>query len=210
MKREKINLILAISTVIEIAFIIILLVLIYTPDNPSEDFNFEILNSDIAVQMDYPGMKFAANQITYAISDSCNISEKTRMENAFKILSNLTLNINFTKVYSNQNILVVCSDNIKGYKDYNYFNNMDKDFGGIGGPFVNFDGNSHEITGGIIWLYNDPYPKCSKPITEMHELLHVFGFRHSTNEKSVMYPINYYCDQKIDNSIIGQLNNLYS
>ena len=51
---------------------------------------------------------------------------------------------------------------------------------------------------------------CSYPNVELHELLHVLGFDHSENKKSIMYQLIESCDQILDQSIINQLKLLYA
>ena len=64
----------------------------------------------------------------------------------------------------------------------------------------------------IIYLYANPQNSlnCNWPATELHELMHVFGFNHSMDSNSLMYPYLTSCNQKLDNSIIEELIRLYS
>jgi hypothetical protein len=65
----------------------------------------------------------------------------------------------------------------------------------------------------MILLYENPKVKskdCTYPNVELHELLHVLGFDHSENKKSIMYPLIESCDQILDQSIINQLKLLYA
>jgi subtilase family serine protease len=52
--------------------------------------------------------------------------------------------------------------------------------------------------------------KCNWPNVEIHELLHVLGFEHSTSKESLMYPYLTSCDQKLDEKIIQVIKELYS
>ena len=63
------------------------------------------------------------------------------------------------------------------------------------------------IEKGKILLYDDP--QCDYPIVEVHELLHVFGFDHVENPKSIMYYLSG-CDQRITPDMVELIDRLYS
>lgn len=51
--------------------------------------------------------------------------------------------------------------------------------------------------------------KCEEPKVAMHEILHALGFDHNNNPGSILYP-TLDCAQELDESIIEDLNTIYS
>lgn len=167
----------------------------------------EIEEVESGVPQFYPNMKFNHNNISYRIDEDCDEDKKTRMREAFYELSKNVNYISFYSVLDNPDIEVNCDENKEISSDENYF------IAGEGGaksiiqtPIYNV------ISEGVVLLYNSQESsiKCDWPIVELHELLHVFGFDHSENKKSLMYPYLNSCNQKLDFSIITTLNELYS
>jgi len=78
-------------------------------------------------------------------------------------------------------------------------------------PIINSD---NKIVGGLIYFYNVGENRYSGgclnyPLTEVHEILHLFGFDHTVG--GIMAPIGYGCTQfKIDDQIINDLRATYS
>ena len=79
---------------------------------------------------------------------------------------------------------------------------------GEGGPVKFLNSTLYPIIlKGKVILYDES--KCDYPVTELHELFHVFGFDHINDSKMIMYPyVN--CKQIINPEIISQLIILYS
>ncbi len=162
----------------------------------------------------YPNMKFNHNNITYKVDLNCPNDKKTRMIKAFEMLSRDVSWINFSEEYegTEADIDVSCSENEK----YNLDTSEKKhEF------FIAGEGGARKITQteryniinkGVILLYENLQNsvQCDWPNTEVHELMHVFGFSHSIDKNSLMYPYLKSCDQKLDNSIIRELNRIYS
>src|SRR3989344_6742110 len=159
------------------------------------------------VKQFYTNMKFNHNDISYAFLPNCGSAEKTRMKEAFQEVSLRITKISFREISSQGDITISCSEKA---------DNIQEDY------FVAGEGGAKEIipTGrfniineGIIYIYENPAKKrvkCDYPNIEIHELMHVFGFDHSSNKNSLMYPVLDSCNQKLDNSIIEKLNSLYS
>jgi len=83
---------------------------------------------------------------------------------------------------------------------------------GEGGPtkFWNYTVYPLILEGTIILnKQSEKTEQCEEPITELHELLHVFGFDHINDTESIMYPY-LSCSQKIDQEYIDHIVNLYS
>jgi hypothetical protein len=56
-------------------------------------------------------------------------------------------------------------------------------------------------------LYNES--SCDYPITELHELFHVFGFDHINDSRTIMYPYSG-CEQRINPEMIEKIKEIYS
>jgi hypothetical protein len=156
----------------------------------------------------YSNMKFNHNSISYTMDSSCEQEKQERMISAFNMLSDEIKNTSFYEVPENPDIEVSCSEkNKKTLVNEDYF------IAGEGGAKeIIQTGKYNVIMGGIILLYENSKNslKCDSPNTELHELIHVFGFTHSADENSLMYPLLESCSQKLDNSIIEELKRLYS
>ena len=128
------------------------------------------------------------------------------MINAFNELSSKVSTIDFYEVLTTPDIEILCSEYTKPTPG-DYF------IAGEGGAReIIQTGRYNIITNGIILLHGNPHEfyKCDWPNIELHELIHVFGFDHSTDKNSLMYPYLSSCDQKLDASIINTLKDLYS
>ncbi len=168
-------------------------------------------SSSGAVQF-YPNMKFNHNNLSYWIDENCTSDKRKRMIKSFELISNdVSFLTFFEKNENNPDIDIVCSRDEK----YNGELTKDNEF------FIAGEGGAKEIiqterynviNKGVILLYENPSNSidCDWPNTEVHELMHVFGFNHSNDKKSLMYPYLDNCDQKLDDSIIRELNLLYS
>jgi predicted Zn-dependent protease len=148
-------------------------------------------------------IRFSKNDVSYYINDSCPISRMKNMREAFGIIENSVEGLSFSESINKDSaeIYVGCS-NEEVYVGENFF------AVGEGGPTkVIKIGRFNLIEEGRIHLYKDS--NCNYPVTELHELLHVLGFDHSENPKSIMYD-TYGCDQRVTPDIIEILNELYS
>jgi hypothetical protein len=196
----------------------ILIVLVYIlyqdiPGNPEisrttiDPITLETGNLSSAVKQFHPNMKFNHNNISYKIDDRCDKKKKTRIMEAFDELQKRVGVISLYEIsFGKPDIEVTCSDE--------QFS-IEKDY------FIAGEGGAKEIIQtkrynviieGIILLHSNPHNfyECEWPNIELHELLHVFGFDHSEDEQSLMYPYLNSCSQKLDESIINNLKNLYS
>lgn len=148
-------------------------------------------------------IRFNHKNISYSYTSECKNREKN-MNLAFKIIENLSTTISFYEKASNADITISCSKESIEEKP-------DIFLAGEGGPqeIINLSINPL-ILSGIINLYEQKYEEpCDKPIVEIHELLHVFGYNHINNKSTLLYPY-YHCDQQIPIDIIEHLDNLYS
>lgn len=153
----------------------------------------------------YPNMRFNHNLITFRIEESCAENKKLRMRQAFNFLENETKYIEFREVLDNEDISVTC-DETKTRKtpDAHHF------VAGEGGAesIVNTS-LFYVIEKGAVLLYYKEEKSCINFNIELHELLHVFGFQHSENEDSIMYP-TVRCNQVLSEDIINEINQIYS
>ena len=166
--------------------------------NSSGNSNFSINSSFVGMQF-YPNMRYESREISYKISDACPLKKKNDMQEAFDIISNITV-LQFYPVIYGEEISVSCSnDNIV---EGNAF------VGGEGGVTnVTIAGNYNLISKGEILLLRDS--DCPRPNIAIHELLHALGFAHSQNQNNIMYPTSD-CDQTVGDDIPFLINQLYS
>lgn len=154
----------------------------------------------------YPNMKFNHNSISYKIDSACSQEKRDRMISAFNELSFKVSVIDFYEVLTIPDVEVLCSEYTKQTPG-DYF------IAGEGGAKeIIQTGRYNIITEGIVLLHGNPHEfyECGWPNIELHELIHVFGFDHSADKNSLMYPYLNSCDQKLEVSIINTLKDLYS
>lgn len=144
----------------------------------------------------YPNMRFPDSKISYKIESMCDNTKRNAMISAFTSISE-KVNLSFYESEFPQ-IDITCSEE---YQKEDYF------VAGEGGPSKILDSGLFNVIveGKIILLYSGECPSN----VALHELLHVFGFNHSSDKKNIMYPITS-CNQKISNDIIDELKRLYS
>jgi len=175
-----------------------------TPSN----FDVQYSNTDIgleqgimdsSVEQFYPNMRFRTSRISYFFGNECVRDKMERMVQAFEYITNKT-GIVFYESNSGD-IEVRCGQEYK--KDELFV-------AGEGGPTSVINASLFNVIGGgqILLLYSEP-PCENKFNVELHELIHVLGFGHSKNPKSVMYNLTS-CDQTVDVGIINKLISLYS
>jgi len=149
-----------------------------------------------------PNMRFNHNAISFFINPECSQEKITRIYRAFSIITEETRIITFKPAdEASADILVGCS------KD-SYESEKNVFVAGEGGPTEYFDLSFYPlILKGKVLLYNED--SCDYPITELHELFHVFGFGHINKSEYIMYPY-VKCEQKINPELTNKLKELYS
>ena len=149
-----------------------------------------------------PNMRFSSSEISYNIEDSCDEQKKIRVVEALDFIETKVGIINFFYSQENPGISVKCDENKYKESSGKYL------IAGEGGPEFFYNGGFSIIENGTIFLF---YKKsfCNTYNVELHELLHVFGFEHSSNPNSLMYP-TLACYQAVTNDIIQELVRLYS
>jgi|SRR3989338_4513603 len=149
-----------------------------------------------------PNMRFKTGHITYYIQDNCDDSKKLRFLKALSTIDEQTEVLSFYEsINESADIVVSCSKNANQ-------ENKNEFVAGEGGPTKYLDLSFYPlILRGDVILYKTD--DCDRPITELHELFHVFGFEHINNSKLIMYPyIN--CEQEINSNLTTKLKELYS
>jgi hypothetical protein len=162
----------------------------------------EIINASGDVVQFVPNLRFNHNDISYYINPSCSEAKKSNFENALFLISDKTKILTFYPTNENDaDILVGCSK--QSYEqEKNVF------VAGEGGPTEYLQSKFYPIIKkGKVLLYDES--KCDYPITELHELFHVFGFDHINDSRMIMYPY-VECDQIINPKVIDKLIELYS
>jgi hypothetical protein len=163
--------------------------------NQERDINYS------TSQQFYENMRFPDRIITYNFNSECSGEKIVNAEGAFSILEDKTI-LEFEKTTNNPQIVILCSDVAPEPSEEGYF------VAGEGGPTEVINTTLYgAILSGKISLYREE--ECEIPIIAIHEILHVLGFEHNNNPNSVLYP-ELDCDQKIDDYIVEDLNNLYS
>ena len=149
--------------------------------------------------------------ILYGISKDCSDFMKGRIRDAFDILGEKTDYIlSFAETTSNQDIEISCSPlDFSEDEDYYYYTVGESTLGVIGYltkesviNFYNFESEEE------VWEMGG----CIKfPDTEIHEILHTFGFDHNDNVNSIMSPSMEGCSiNSIDKYIIECLKYTYT
>jgi hypothetical protein len=169
------------------------------PTIGSESPNQIMMNSE--VKMMYPNLRFNHNNISFFIDGACDEIKKSHILLAFMIISNQTEILNFypTEVVG-ADILVLCSKQVVD-------NSNNEVIAGEGGPVVINNSVYQVIMNGKVLLYDQI--SCEYPVTELHEILHVFGFEHNDNPKTIGYPY-LDCKQRLDEATIKILKEAYS
>ena len=203
-----------------ILFLIILLVVIIGIyflyiNLPGEPENLNLVIIDIPelknqtfseVIQFFPNMKFNHNTISYEIDPICSPNERSRMIEAFNDLALKIGSISFKEIISGADIEISCSKDQKEGPNKDYF------IAGEGGAKeIIQTGRYNVIANGTVLLYKENGgQECDWANVELHELIHVFGFGHSDNPDSLMYPYLENCNQELDDSIIQELRRLYA
>ncbi|MEK6892935.1 MAG: matrixin family metalloprotease [Nanoarchaeota archaeon] len=153
----------------------------------------------------YSNMRFPDKEISYEVESACNMQKRREINEAFAILSEKTI-LRFHLLENEAQIKILCSEIPKekqNEEEKNYF------IAGEGGPTaaINLSNGYYLILSGKVSFFRTE--KCNETKLALHEILHVLGFDHSGNQKSIMYPVTS-CEQYLDSYIIDELNRLYA
>ena len=148
----------------------------------------------------YPAMRYVNRTITYKIAPECSSSKRANIAAAFDILEEETV-LRFISTEGTGQLVYFCTSLPPEPESSGHF------VAGEGGPTQIINTTRYAvILAGKISLYRPE--KCDRPIIALHETLHALGFDHTSEKRSVMFPITG-CDQEIDSFIINQINTLY-
>ena len=197
-----------------IILLILFVIWISTPDNPSNSYNFTSIDED---ESDYQLSPLEEKSISninpnayywkyipihYYFSEDypCEGSRKNNIKKSFNIIEEKTDKIvTFYEEESEYAIEIICYDEYESEEVSAY--------GGI----YNYEGDK-EILSGFVELYKeDPinFEQCQNyPSIELHEILHAFGFNHIEDRKSIMSSVED-CT-RLDPEIIDCLKHIYS
>lgn len=197
-------------------FLIVLFIIVYFlyMNIPGEAENLEvrIAERDGSVEIGevkqfYSNMRFNHRTISYDIEDECSGEQVVRMIRAFDEIEKWVSALRFQEVEFGGDVEVICSEekvNVGSGKKYFIA-------GEGGAKEIIESGESYVIVEGIIYLFdNKKSIKCDYPNVEVHEILHVLGFDHSDDKRSIMYPFLTSCSQKLDEGLIDELNRIYA
>ena len=153
----------------------------------------------------YPNMRFAKKTISYNIDNSCSQNKMINLLQAFNFIERESGLIRFYESPAeNADITAECNETQLG-------NEVIKEYfiAGEGGPTLIVNTSQFYVIekGKVLLFYNRT--DCNNYNIELHELLHVFGFDHSRNINSIMYPTSL-CQQVVTNDILTELKRLYS
>ena len=156
----------------------------------------------------YPNMLFNHKNLSYKIQQTCELEKKLNTRQAFHAIEIKTQNLlTFYEADSNEDILIECNQTNEQYelgKKEAFF------VAGEGGPDKAVStGMSWVIEHGKVLLYYPRNKECMSYNIELHELLHVFGFKHSDNKYSIMYNVSE-CNQVMSDDIINEFLRLYN
>lgn len=158
------------------------------------------VNSSARSLQFYPNMRFPSDQISYGFSSECTQEKEDSVRGAFAILEEKT-RLRFSPSSSPQ-IMITCSELAPEPAIKDHF------VAGEGGPTEIINGSVYAlILAGKISLYREE--RCDSPHIALHEVLHVLGFDHNTNPRSILYP-TLDCAQTLDTYFVDDLNRLYA
>lgn len=149
----------------------------------------------------YPNMRFRDSRITYSIESSCSEAKQANAREAFEQLAEKTVLSFYETSDADAEIRVICSKLPPDSERRHHF------VAGEGGPTEILNGSYYAvIIEGTFSLYRDE--TCDSAHIALHEALHVLGFDHNNNPRSILYP-TLDCDQQLDDYLVAEINRLY-
>lgn len=150
----------------------------------------------------YPNMRFSSSEISYAFADACSDDKESNIVAAIAILQDETI-LSFREVPAQEaEITILCSEIGPEPEQRGHF------IAGEGGPTEIINTTRYSvIKKGKLSLYRKE--NCERPMIALHEMLHVLGFDHNNDPRSIMFP-TLDCDQQLDEHITEAIDELYS
>jgi len=153
------------------------------------------------VKQFYPNMRFPDSSISYNFEEACSEAKKQQVSESFAIIEERTV-LRFHPSIDKGGINILCSELAPEPEFKGHF------VAGEGGPTEIINTTLFSvIQGGKISLFRDE--KCSTPHIALHEILHVLGFDHVSNQLSILYP-TLDCDQVMDEAVVEEISRLYN
>lgn len=149
----------------------------------------------------YPNLRFLNARIVYALGPACDETQRARVHRAFSLLSEDT-GLSFVESMP-EDLSITCALTPEP-RDVSLTHFV----AGEGGPTSILNVSSFYIIQHANVSFYRP-ERCAIPTIALHELLHAFGFDHTNQSMSIMYPLTG-CEQTIDASILEELRRLYS
>jgi len=156
---------------------------------------------DEKINADFP--YWASKTITYSFSSNflCNADRINNIREAFSILHDNTNGLLSFVEGKDGDIVIRCFDDYASTGE-----------AGSSGASISED---YELSDGTVNFYLVPsgaIASCETyPTLELHEILHVLGFRHDfSSEYNIMYLASSYSCRKLDTRIVECLKNVYS
>jgi hypothetical protein len=141
------------------------------------------------------------NKIKYAYRDECDYVVKGQMEEAFDILANISEDILDFSESDDADIDIYCTISAPTAES-KHMKTV-----GEGGPSKYYEINNYSvIVEGELYLYE--YQCSEEASSQLHELLHVFGFAHSDNAQDTMYPKSN-CLASLSGDLKRDIKNIY-
>ncbi len=147
----------------------------------------------------YPNLRYPDRNIGYFIEAACLDKKEQEIKQAFRLIENFTVLRFHTS--PNATLRILCSKIAPEPKTEGHF------VAGEGGPTEIINTSRYAvILAGKVSLYRPE--KCQQPNIAIHEIFHALGFDHTSDKKSIMYPITE-CSQQIGENLTAQINELY-
>lgn len=148
----------------------------------------------------YANMRFVSPTIVYSFGEACTLSKKRTVFEAFRLLESKTP-LRFT-TEGTPVFFISCQDVAVPATEADHF------VAGEGGPSKTINATQfYIIQMANVSLYRDE--TCDTPHVALHEILHALGFDHTSDSKSIMYPVTD-CAQQLDTAITDELTRLYT
>lgn len=157
--------------------------------------------------------------ITYSIEPGagsnarvCSDAQIERIDEAFRTIQNEASEaIIFLKVLpGKEDISLYCAGIENGNLTYSAGSEFKIATFAVTEGESQFSHRGNIIQHGTITFYE--HRNCGTfPDVEIHEILHILGFVHANDQKSIMYPLSLVCDRdSIDKGILEEIKNTYN
>ncbi len=196
--------------ILDLALILLLSLIFYnkTPATGEALSNIQFSKLDENEDDEFPHtqeLHYTHSNLTYSFKDekSCGKVQAFRLRWGFEEIQK-QISLTFTETDGETDIEIYCYREVPSPMT-----------GYVTAGEANYEHIENKIIKGIIIFYNSGVSGtygggCTKyPDTEIHEILHTFGFEHSENPRSIMFPYGDICRHKIDEETINKLKEIY-